>query len=57
MLGRPMLLEDIEESLPSLFDQLLTRTYTYENGKRLVKIGDENYQFNDNFKLFITTKL
>lgn len=43
MLGKPMLLEDIDEYLPTSLDDLLTKKYTLDNGKKLVKIGEESY--------------
>ena len=52
-----MIIENIEEYIPSVLDPILTKQYTFDNGKKKVKIGDESYLYNDNFRLFITTKL
>ena len=56
-MGKPILIEDFGENIPSQMDALLSKNFTYVNGKKMVKIGDENYAMNDTFKLFITTKL
>jgi len=56
-MGKPILIEDFGENFPPQMDALLSKNFTYVNGKKMVKIGDENYAMNDTFKLFITTKL
>ena len=57
MLGRPILIEDIDEFIPSILDPILNKQYVMDNGKKMVVIGEESFLFHDNFKLFITTKL
>ena len=56
-MGKPILIEDFGENFPPQMDALLSKNFTYVNGKKMVKVGDENYAMNDTFKLFITTKL
>lgn len=38
-----MLIEDIGEFLPNSLDHLLTKQYNIDNGKKMIKIGDESY--------------
>ncbi|XP_022244308.1 dynein heavy chain 7, axonemal-like [Limulus polyphemus] len=55
--GQPVLLENIEEELdPSLESVLLKQTFK-QGGVEMIKLGDATVEFNQDFKLYITTKL
>lgn len=55
--GYPVLLEDISETVdPSIRPVLQRETYVFE-GRTYLKLGDVVIDYNDNFKLYMTTKL
>ncbi|VDO49605.1 unnamed protein product, partial [Schistosoma margrebowiei] len=56
-LGLPLLIEDIAETLdPSLESILLKQTFM-SGGRLLIRLGDNDIEYNQNFRLYITTKL
>ncbi|CAH8627144.1 unnamed protein product [Schistosoma bovis] len=56
-LGLPLLIEDIAETLdPSLESILLKQTFI-SGGRLLIRLGDNDIEYNQNFRLYITTKL
>ncbi|XP_032581827.1 dynein heavy chain 6, axonemal [Drosophila sechellia] len=55
--GYPVLLEEINETIdPSLRPILQRETYRFE-GRTYLKLGDMVIDYDDNFKLYMTTKL
>ncbi|XP_043065698.2 dynein axonemal heavy chain 6 [Drosophila bipectinata] len=55
--GYPVLLEEINETIdPSLRPILQRETYKFE-GRVYLKLGDQVIDYDDNFKLYMTTKL
>jgi dynein heavy chain len=55
--GSAILLENVEESLdPSLEPVLLKQTFK-KGGQLLLRIGSEDVPYNEDFQLFITTKM
>ena len=55
--GLPCLLENVGEELdPSLDPILLHQTYTSGN-QLMIDIGDKNVPYDDNFRLFMTTRI
>jgi dynein heavy chain len=55
--GTPCLLENVGEDLdPTLEPLLLKQSYT-KGTTKVIKFGDADIEFNDSFKLFMTTKL
>jgi len=55
--GRPVLLENIATELDPVLDPVLQRS-TYKQGNSVVlKLGDTVVPYNQDFKLYITTKL
>ncbi|XP_036364895.1 dynein heavy chain 6, axonemal-like [Octopus sinensis] len=56
-IGRPVLLEDVGEVLePSLEPILCKQTY-YKSGRQMIRLGDTELEYSQEFKLFMTTKL
>uniref|UniRef100_A0A1B0FG22 AAA+ ATPase domain-containing protein n=1 Tax=Glossina morsitans morsitans TaxID=37546 RepID=A0A1B0FG22_GLOMM len=55
--GYPILLEDISETIdPSIRPVLQRETYVFE-GRTYLKLGDQVIDYDDRFKLYMTTKL
>ncbi|KAF2878695.1 hypothetical protein ILUMI_27474 [Ignelater luminosus] len=56
-LGFPVLLEEVGETLdPTLGPILLKQTFI-QGGRLLIRLGDSDVEYDNNFKLYITTKL
>ncbi|CAG0901217.1 unnamed protein product, partial [Cyprideis torosa] len=56
-LGRPMLIENIQEELdPSLEPLLLKQTFR-QSGMEMLRLGDSLLEYNQDFRLYFTTKL
>ncbi|KAL7697754.1 dynein heavy chain cytosolic putative [Lotmaria passim] len=54
--GRPVLLENVEETLDPMLDNLLLKQLTKEGGVWVVHLG-ESVEWNDAFRFYMTTKL
>ncbi|XP_052105827.1 dynein axonemal heavy chain 6-like isoform X2 [Mytilus californianus] len=55
--GEAMLLKEVTESLdPALRPVLLRETFT-RGGHTVIKLGDTEIEFNDNFRLYMTTSM
>ncbi|EKX45970.1 hypothetical protein GUITHDRAFT_94428 [Guillardia theta CCMP2712] len=55
--GRPVLLENVGESLDTILEPLLSKSIYKSGGSFVINIGDSTVEYNDQFKLYITTKL
>ena len=56
--GKPVLIEDIEEYInPAIEPVLLKQQYLADGGLLQIKLGDAIQDYDENFKLFMTTKL
>mmetsp|Transcript_39172 Transcript_39172/g.65698 ORF Transcript_39172/g.65698 Transcript_39172/m.65698 type:complete len:1242 (-) Transcript_39172:75-3800(-) len=56
--GRPMLIEDLDESVDASIDPvLLKQTREQVGGGRMLRLGDNEVNWDPGFKLFMTTKL
>lgn len=57
-IGNPILIEDLEENVdPAVDPILLKQQYKNEAGIWQIRLGDSNVDFDDNFNLFMTTKM
>ncbi|KAG5468030.1 hypothetical protein LSCM4_01117 [Leishmania orientalis] len=55
--GNPFLFENVDEFIDPIIDSVLDPQFRYESGQRLIRIGDKDIPWDDNFKLFLCTKL
>ena len=57
-LGYPVLIQDTEDILDPVLDTILNKTF-YKNadGRTSIRFADQDVDFSDGFRLFITTKL
>ncbi|CAH8511548.1 unnamed protein product [Schistosoma rodhaini] len=55
--GQPVLLQNVHEQLDQALDPLLTKSLIKVGGTLLMKLGDKEIEYNDKFRLYITTKL
>eukprot|EP00961_Rhodomonas_salina_P241031 3256813-Rhodomonas_salina.1 len=55
--GRPVLLENVGETIDSVLEPLLTKAVYKSGGSMVINIGDSQVEYDDNFKLYLTTKL
>ncbi|KAJ8965675.1 hypothetical protein NQ314_003957 [Rhamnusium bicolor] len=55
--GMPVLLEEVGETLdPTLGPILLKQTFV-QGGRVLIRLGDSDVEYDDNFRFYVTTKL
>lgn len=55
--GKPCLFENVDEELDPTIDPVLEKKITVKAGMKLMKLGENEFEYNDDFKLFFTTKL
>ena len=55
--GQSVLFEGIDEEIDPMIDPVIEKNIVVQAGVKYVKIGDSNVEWNDDFKLFLTTKL
>lgn len=53
--GKPVLLENIGETIDSGFNSILERNIIKQKGTHLIKFGDGLIEYNNNFRFYITT--
>ena len=54
--GSPVLMQDVSETLDPSLDSILSRAILKQGGRYVIKIGDNTVDYNDKFRLYITTK-
>jgi len=52
-MGMPLMIEDMEETLEAMLEPLLLKQFTIANRCKLVRLGDSDVEFDENFKLII----
>lgn len=53
--GKPVLLENVGETVDSGFNSILERNIIKQKGSQLIRFGDGLIEYNDNFRFYITT--
>lgn len=55
--GKSVLFENIDEELDPTLDPVLDKSFNYKLGQKFLKLGDNDVDYNESFRLFFTTKL
>ncbi|KAL4466850.1 hypothetical protein ABPG74_010447 [Tetrahymena malaccensis] len=55
-MGQPLMIEDMEDTLDTILEPLLLKQFTINNRRKMIKVGDADVEFDNNFKLYIQTK-
>ena len=55
--GKPLLIEDCRESLEPAIEPVLQRAVFKEGNRTLIRLGDSNVDYDELFKLYMTTKM
>ncbi len=55
--GKSILFENIDEELDPTLDPILEKNFQYKMGKKQIKLGDNEVDYDEKFKMFFTTKL
>ncbi|XP_075914114.1 dynein axonemal heavy chain 2-like [Petromyzon marinus] len=56
-LGSPVLLQNVQEQLDPSLAPILSRSVTRVAGRAVIKLGEQELEYNPDFRLYITTKL
>ena len=55
--GVPLIIEDVQEHLELILEPLLLKYFTFTNRRKIIRLGDNEMEFDENFRLFFSTKL
>ena len=55
--GLAVLYADANESFDPVIEPVLGKQVTKTGSMQLIKIGEDNVEYNDNFRFYVTTKL
>ena len=55
--GKPFLFENVDEELDPTIDPVLEKNFIIKAGMKLIKLGENEFEFSDDFRLYFTTKL
>merc|ERR1719163_1052580 len=56
-MGTPVILEDVGEELDPALEPVLQKQIYNQGGRKLIRIGDSDVDYNDEFKFYLTTKM
>lgn len=56
-LGIPVLIEDVSDSIDPQLDNLVAHRIIQQDGKNFIKLSERLIEFDENFKLYMTTKV
>ena len=55
--GFPFLLENLDEYIDPVIDTVLERNFVTGTTRKVIKLGDKEVEWDDNFRLYMTSKL
>src|SRR5690349_11316162 len=55
MKGKPVLLENVGETIDSGFTSILERNIIKQKGMNMIKFGDKLIEYNNDFRFYMTT--
>lgn len=55
--GNPFLFEGVDEFIDPVIDSILDPQFRIDSGQRIIRIGDKDIPWDNNFKLYLCTKL
>ena len=55
--GKPFLFENVDEELDPIIDPILEKNIILKAGQKVIKLGDNEVDYDPNFKLYLTSKL
>jgi dynein heavy chain len=55
--GNPFLFESIDEEIDPMIDPILEKSWVQNGAQKLITLGDKTVEWDDNFRLYFTTKL
>jgi len=55
--GWPFLIESIEHEVDPMLDPILEKQVILKGKKKLIKLADQEYDWNDKFRLYMTSRL
>jgi len=56
-MGTPVILEDVGEELDPSLEPVLQKQIYKQGGRKLIRVGDSDVDYNDDFRFYMTTKL
>lgn len=55
--GAPLLIEELEETIDPALNPVLGRQVTVQGGRVVIRLGDQDVDYDPRFRLYMTTKL
>ena len=55
--GAPVLIQDVLEEVDPALEPVLSKSFTKQGNRLVLKLGDKEIDYNEDFKLYLTTKL
>lgn len=55
--GKPFLFENVDVELDPILDPILEKNFIMKAGIKFIKLGDNAFDYNEDFRLYFTTKL
>eukprot|EP00656_Telonema_subtile_P017641 TRINITY_DN19490_c0_g1_i2.p1 TRINITY_DN19490_c0_g1~~TRINITY_DN19490_c0_g1_i2.p1 ORF type:complete len:1228 (+),score=268.04 TRINITY_DN19490_c0_g1_i2:75-3758(+) len=55
--GNPFLFENVDEFIDPIIDNVLDPVFKEESGQKMIRLGDKDVGWDDNFKLYLCTKI
>jgi len=55
--GTPVLIQDVLEEVDPALEPVLSKSFTKQGNRLVLKLGDKEIDYNEDFRLYLTTKL